>query len=53
MTFQEQYIIKLCGDIVDLASELPAIHGHELADINFHLRAIQNIVYTRPTITEK
>ena len=50
MTEQEQKIIKICGDLSSSAFLLDAMHGRELDDINFHLRAIQNIIYARQTM---
>lgn len=48
--FRTFSIIDKCGTIAYLCSLLDPMHPHELTDINFHLRAIQNIIYARKTI---
>lgn len=48
--FRTFNIIEKCGTIAYLCSLLDPMHPHELTDINFHLRAIQNIIYARKTI---
>lgn len=49
---EEENVILLCGHIVDVCETLIRMHPFEMTDINFHLRAIQNMIYARATMRQ-
>lgn len=48
-TDEEIEVVEAAGTVASLAAALPVLHADDLDELCFHVHAIQNMIYARPT----
>lgn len=55
LTDQEKKVLKMTAELWNEFLAMPAAHctKEDIADMRFHINAIQSMVYARPTVREE